>query len=136
MTGAGTTMMPSDITGTTNAPGDTATNAASNSSISNGQQSFLYATGNSGLSITFTGGPSTMMQGPFSCATCQGVDGHGGTIYVMMRSYQAPDITWAKLSGPDPDMQHPPYTEATLKRAITEGLDPGGNPLSYPMTRW
>jgi cytochrome c oxidase subunit 2 len=53
-----------------------------------------------------------------------------------MWRYDVPNITWPELTGPDPDMQHPPYPVETLKRAITQGLDPGGNPLEYTMPRW
>jgi cytochrome c oxidase subunit 2 len=77
-----------------------------------------------------------MMQGPLACATCHGPEGHGGTVQFMMQSFDVPNITWPVLTGPDPDMQHPPYTEETLKRAITQGLDPGGGELEYPMPRW
>jgi cytochrome c oxidase subunit 2 len=77
-----------------------------------------------------------MMQGVLACATCHGANGHGGTVNFMMQSYDVPNITWPELTGPDPDMEHPPYTEETLKRAITQGLDPGGNELEYPMPRW
>jgi cytochrome c oxidase subunit II len=33
-------------------------------------------------------------------------------------------------------MDHPPYTEETLKRAIIQGIDPAGEPLEWPMPRW
>jgi cytochrome c oxidase subunit II len=52
----------------------------------------------------------------------------------MMQSYDVPNITWAELTAQD--MDHPPYTEETRKRAITQGLDPAGNQLEYPMPRW
>jgi hypothetical protein len=29
-----------------------------------------------------------------------------------------------------------PYTDALIKRAITDGLDPGGEPLDWTMPRW
>lgn len=32
--------------------------------------------------------------------------------------------------------EHPPYTDETMKHAITQGVDPSGNPLDYPMPRW
>ena len=32
-------------------------------------------------------------------------------------------------------MDHVPYTEEPLKRAIPRGLDPAGNPLDDPMPR-
>lgn len=134
MTGGGTSSMPGGTAGTTTMPG-TAT-PASAASISNGRSIYLYATSDSGSSVTYTDGPNTMMGGRLSCATCHGANGYGGTFYVMMGSYHAPNITWPVLSGPDPDMQHPPYTVTTLQRAITEGIDPGGSPLDYPMPHW
>lgn len=105
-------------------------------SISNGQLIYNTSTSDSGQPITYTGGPGMMMAEELTCATCHGPEGLGGTVNFMMRSYDVPNITWPVLSGPDPDMQHPPYTEETLKRAITDGLDPGGGPLEYPMPRW
>ncbi len=132
MGGGGTTTMPG---GTTTIPGGTIT-TTSVASVSNGRNIFLYALSSSGSSITYSEGPTMMMQGPITCATCHGTDGHGRTFNIMMQSYHAPNITWTELSGPDPDMQHPPYTVETLKRAITEGLDPSGSPLDYPMPHW
>lgn len=32
--------------------------------------------------------------------------------------------------------EHPPYTDALLKRAVTQGIDPAGNPLDWTMPRW
>ncbi len=53
---------------------------------------------------------------------------------MMMQTYDVPNITWPELTAQG--MDHSPYTEETLKRAITQGLDPAGNPLEYPMPRW
>jgi len=33
-------------------------------------------------------------------------------------------------------MDHPPYTDALIMRAITQGLDPAGEPLDWTMPRW
>ena len=105
--------------------------------VSNGRSIYLYAASGSGGRITYNNGPSgMMMQGQLTCAYCHGNEGRGGTVFFMMQSYDLTDITWPVLSGPDPDMEHPPYTEYTLKRAITQGLDPGGGPLDYPMPQW
>ena len=103
---------------------------------SNGERIYFTSTSASGDRISYTGGPGGMMQGPLACVTCHGPQGHGGTVQFMMQSFDVPNITWPELTGPDPDMEHPPYTEETLKRAITEGIDPGGDPLEYPMPRW
>jgi cytochrome c oxidase subunit 2 len=105
-------------------------------SVSNGQRIYFYSTSDYGDRVTYTGGPGMMMQGPLACVTCHGADGHGGRVNFMMQSYDIPNITWPELTGPDPDMEHPPYTEETLKQVITQGIDPGGSLLEYPMPRW
>ena|ERR1035437_1638653 len=101
---------------------------------SNGQRIYFTATSTSGQPITYTGGPATMMQGRLACVNCHGPQGHGGTVAIMMQRVDVPNITWTQLTAPDADPQ--PYTEETLKRAVTQGIDPAGNPLNYPMPRW
>ena len=39
-------------------------------------------------------------------------------------------------AGHEEHEEHPPYTEETLKRAITQGLNPAGEPLEELMPRW
>jgi hypothetical protein len=64
---------------------------------------------------------------------------------MMMWSFNAPDVTWDNLtqeerhdeeSTVDGHEEHPPYDDGTLRRAITEGLDPVGEPLKAEMPRW
>lgn len=61
---------------------------------------------------------------------------------MMMRSFRAPDITWGVLTGTehiengDGHEEHPPYTEETLKTAITRGVNPAGESLDENMPRW
>jgi cytochrome c oxidase subunit II len=103
-------------------------------SATNGQRIYNTASSDSGQPITYTGGPGMMMPINLTCAECHGPQGQGGRIDFMMQSFDVPNITWPELTGPY--MDHPPYTEETLKRAITQGLDPAGDPLEYPMPRW
>jgi cytochrome c oxidase subunit 2 len=105
-------------------------------SVSNGQRIYDNSSSNSGIPITYSGGPGMMVGAAMACATCHGPQGHGGTLNFMMQTFTVPNITWPVLSGPDPDMEHPAYTEETLKQAITQGVDPGGSSLDYPMPRW
>ncbi len=57
----------------------------------------------------------------------------------MMSDEVAPEIRWRTLieehreSGEE---EHPPYNGRLVKRAITEGLNPAGEPLDYVMPRW
>ena len=39
-------------------------------------------------------------------------------------------------SDRDEHEEHPPYTEETLKSAITKGINPAGEPLDEEMPRW
>lgn len=123
--------------GTATAPGTPGAASSSNeASLANGRSIYFNGVSLKGGRIVYSGVQGMMMGGALSCATCHGQDGHGGQVFFMMRSYDIPNITWADLTGPDPDMDHPPYTEETVKRAITQGLEPGGDQLEYPMPRW
>ncbi len=71
------------------------------------------------------------------CASCHGVDGKGRPEGGVSPS----NITWANLSknyvGPRANgRQYPAYQKSTLKRAITMGLDPAGNPLNSVMPKY
>ncbi len=99
---------------------------------SNGQRIYLTATSASGQAISYRGGPvASMMGGGLACVSCHQLDGHGGQVTIMMQTFQAANISWAALANEDP-----PYTDATVKRAITQGIDSGGSPLESPMPRW
>ncbi len=99
---------------------------------SNGERIFFTATSSSGKQITSQG--FTMMHGSIACVNCHGRDGHGGVVRMMMVRFEAPNITWAQLTGQQED--HAPYTEATVKNAITKGIEPNGEELEIYMPRW
>lgn len=68
------------------------------------------------------------------CSSCHGEDGRGRPEGGVNPS----DLTWSALTRPyvrrTPDgREHPPYDEARFQRAVTMGLDPGGNPLHVAM---
>jgi ABC-type branched-subunit amino acid transport system substrate-binding protein len=71
------------------------------------------------------------------CGSCHGRDGRGrpeGGIYPA-------NLTWAALTKPygldhPSGRQHEAYTERTLKRAFTMGIDPAGNHLHVAMPRY
>lgn len=71
------------------------------------------------------------------CASCHGADGHGRPEGGVVPS----DITPAALAIPRESetqggRRHGPYTDRTLKRAITMGMDPAGNALAPTMPRY
>ena len=99
---------------------------------SNGERIFFTATSSSGKPIYSQG--FTMMHGNIACVNCHGADGHGGNVNMMMSSFEAPNITWAELTGQHED--HAPFTEATIKDAITKGLEPNGKEMEIYMPRW
>lgn len=107
---------------------------------SNGERIYYTATSDSGEPITFTMGMMEMATPMMSCVNCHGKDGRGGTVRMMgmMGSFEAPDIRYKTLTSKEDAEQegHPPYTDELLKRAITEGLNPAGEPLRSPMPQW
>ncbi|HSB71774.1 MAG TPA: c-type cytochrome [Candidatus Methylomirabilis sp.] len=107
---------------------------------SNGER--IYYTGISAGTgpIPTVGGPMWIAHGGAGCVACHGVHGQGG-IPVMMGSAIPEDIRYAVLTGKqhaegDEKMDHPPYTDPLIKRAITQGVDPAGMPLDWTMPRW
>ena len=110
---------------------------------SNGEQIFFTATSQRGTPITadMGGGPmmgGMMFGGSLSCASCHGPDGRGGELQMMGRSIEVPDIRWEALTSEEhgAEMEHESYTEETIRQAITQGVDPAGEPLNWPMPRW
>lgn len=107
---------------------------------SNGERIYFTATSNSGQPITAEMvGMRMMREGMMTCATCHGPDGRGGRVTMMMGTFEAPDIRYSTLTEGEHDAaheEHPPYTDELIKRAITQGIDPAGEPLDWAMPRW
>lgn len=105
---------------------------------SNGERIFFTGTNSRGERIPHEGGFGMMMgMMRVSCAQCHGSDGQGRR--TMM--FTTPNITYRNLTDPE-GMKEPDggrghtYTDATIRRAITEGLDAEGEPLDSVMPRW
>lgn len=115
---------------------------------SNGERIYFTATSASGQPITPQGGNMHMMMSGGGCVACHGVDRGGGRL--MPRFWQsAPPLTAAALFGEhdeaaaaegaakdDGHGNHDAYTDDTLRRALTEGVDPGGERLDPVMPQW
>lgn len=115
---------------------------------SNGERIYFTATSDSGQPIVAEMGRMVMASPMMTCADCHGTDGRGGSVQMMTHaparsagvgSFQAPDIRYRTLTAAEHEAgheEHPLYNDELIKRAITQGLDPAGEPLNFPMPRW
>lgn len=109
---------------------------------SNGEQIYYTGTSRTGPPITAQmpdGFGMGMMNDRFACVDCHGENGEGGTLRMMMNTVIVPNIQYEHLTGgehSEGEEEHPPYTDETLKRAVTEGLNPAGERLDWPMPVW
>jgi ABC-type branched-subunit amino acid transport system substrate-binding protein len=72
-----------------------------------------------------------------TCVNCHNANGKGNAEGGITPS----DITWFELTKSyggkrKSGKKYPPYNEKTLKKAITMGIDPGGNELNSAMPRY
>ena len=110
---------------------------------SNGEQ--IYYTGVSRTTgpLRRTGGPRWVQHDGVGCVACHGVHGRGG-VPVMQGTALPEDIRYATLTAAEPpkegekkeEKDHPPFTDATIKRAVTQGVDPANKPVDWTMPRW
>jgi hypothetical protein len=106
--------------------------------VSRGEAIFQAGVDANGNPIPRSGGG--MMGGGMmvaGCATCHGPDGHGRTTPM----FTSPNITYGNLTDPQGMLQPDgtrgaTYTDATLRTAVTQGLDPEGSRLQSPMPQW
>ncbi len=109
---------------------------------SNGERIYFTGTSSTGLRISANGGGMHMQMHRVNCATCHGADRQGRRL--MPRFWKVtPPLTPAALfnehgetSKENGHGDHEGYDDATLRRAIMKGIDPGGNPLDREMPRW
>jgi mono/diheme cytochrome c family protein len=107
---------------------------------SNGERIYFSGISAKDGPIPIAGGPMWLHMGPVGCVTCHGVTGRGG-VPVMMGTAIPEDIRYEALTKGEHEegkakLDHPAYTDALIKRAITQGLDPAGKPLDWTMPRW
>ncbi len=97
-----------------------------------GERIYFTGVGNNGP-IPLRGGPPWLGMRGGSCASCHGSDGQGG-FNIMMSNKEAPAISFKALI--EEEEEHPRWNEKSIKRAITDGIDPAGKPLDATMPRW
>jgi ABC-type branched-subunit amino acid transport system substrate-binding protein len=104
-----------------------------------GRQIYLTGTSPSGRLITalLGSGETKVSAAALACATCHGQSGLGASEGGVSPS----NLTWESLTRPyevaaPSGRKHGPYTEVSLRRAVTMGLDPAGNKLQAAMPRF
>jgi Periplasmic binding protein len=112
---------------------------ANGDAIARGRRLFETGTRGDGQPVEAVLGdsPTPIPGALLSCAGCHGKDGKGRAV----KGVNPPDITWPTLTKPyslrvGPGRSRPPYTEALLIRAVTTGLDSGGQRLAPAMPRF
>jgi len=105
--------------------------------VSNGQMIYFTGRNELGERIAFEGGPMWLYAHGGGCAACHGPDGRGGAPVMMVAEIPG-DIRYSHLTEEEHEEgeEHPPYTDELIKRAVTLGLNPAGEPLDLAMPRW
>jgi mono/diheme cytochrome c family protein len=98
-----------------------------------GERIYLTGVGADGQDIPRTAtrvSQGALMMGGGGCGSCHAADGRGGTIKMMTgTAIKAPDVTYGALIKAG-------FTDATIGKAIRDGLDESGKPLDAAMPRW
>jgi mono/diheme cytochrome c family protein len=103
-----------------------------------GQQLYERGTSASGTAVSASIGPGAPVAGSvLPCANCHGLDGLGRAEGGIVPA----NVTWDALTKPygvqrADGRTRPPYTDRSVKRAITMGLDPDGKALHKAMPRY
>jgi cytochrome c oxidase subunit 2 len=115
--------------------------ATGTSPVAVGEAVFQSGVGPDGASIPRTASQGGGMMGGgmmnAGCASCHDTNGHGRST----QQFTSPNITYSNLTDPKgmlmPDgTRGPTYTDATIRTAVTTGVDPTGAHLEAPMPQW
>jgi cytochrome c oxidase subunit 2 len=105
-----------------------------------GERIYYTGIGVNGYPIPFSGGPMWLRMHGGGCVSCHGIQGRGG-VPVMMGTAIPTDIRYKALTGKEKHIhggkeEEHHYTDALIKRAITQGLEPDGEVMDWTMPRW
>ncbi|WP_315832139.1 ABC transporter substrate-binding protein [Bradyrhizobium prioriisuperbiae] len=110
--------------------------SAADNQPTSGQRIFRFGGDAGEVRATFAASNAMLPPVVRRCAGCHGADGAG----TREGGVPTPPISWAALAvprAPSPARPgRPGYDEATLKRALTEGIDAAGRPLAAGMPRF
>jgi mono/diheme cytochrome c family protein len=105
-----------------------------------GERIYHTGIGVNGYPIPIYGGPMWLRMHGGGCVSCHGIHGRGG-VPVMMGTAIPTDIRYEALTGKEKhihegkEKEHH-YTDALIKRAITQGLEADGEVMDWTMPRW
>jgi mono/diheme cytochrome c family protein len=107
---------------------------------SNGERIYHSRTNAEGLLIPFEKGPEWLKGRKVGCVACHGPQGKGG-ILIWPSLKTAPDIRYDSLlkekhSHGGKKEAHGRYSDALIRRAVTQGVNPSGKPFDPVMPRW
>lgn len=92
--------------------------------------------GSEGIPAIMSGDGVEVPASVVTCDSCHGLYGEGRD----EGGVSAGDITWSYLTKPHvhegSGRKHPAFTDASFKKAITFGVDPGGNAIEVSMPRY
>jgi mono/diheme cytochrome c family protein len=105
---------------------------------SDGERIYFTGQSESGRLIKGVGGHHHMQIHGGSCVTCHGVKREGGVRMFPWFWVMAPPLTTAALveDHEDEEHAHDTYAANSLKKAITDGINPAGKQLDNLMPRW
>lgn len=93
-----------------------------------GKKIYIDGVGADGA-LAYTHGPGWMRYAGTGCVVCHGPRGEGLVVAAGGVTGAAPAVKWAALAARG-------YDRTTLRRALTEGVDPHGRELQDYMPRW
>jgi len=108
----------------------------------NGERIYFTGLSATGAAMSSRGGGMHMRMMAGGCVTCHGADRQGGRLmprFWLVAPPLTPDALFREhdeAGANDGHGDHDGYTDETLGRAITRGIDPDGKPLDLAMPRW
>jgi cytochrome c oxidase subunit 2 len=108
---------------------------------SNGEQIYFTGVSKRNSEIQYDGGGHMQMMGGGACASCHGADRRGGIRMMPYFWVKAPPLLAESLFGDHDEGgnghdDHDNYNEISIRKVISTGFDPSGEPLDDLMPRW